>query len=173
LSDGDRNDSDALQPPTPQAPPPMTAQDAVETVMLKNQIFNVEVPLQFHLSFRTPKFISMDLGSGYGFRGLEVAIVGQVAPEDLRTVKAKSLSSKHAQKRRIIASTLVTTISPLNTPLGNRSRLIFASREEPQGPSLVDNDLELDADFLLDIVVVMQEGAAIKVRRHHWMNHRK
>jgi hypothetical protein len=50
-------------------------------------------------------------------------------------------------------------------PLGNGSRLIFVSREEPQGPLLVDNDLELDVDFPLDIVVVMQEGFAIKVRR--------
>jgi len=29
----------------------------------------------------------------------------------------------------------------------------------------VDNDLELDADFLLNIVVVMQKGTAIKLRR--------
>lgn len=50
-------------------------------------------------------------------------------------------------------------------PLGNKSRLISASREEAQGPSLVDNDLELDADFLLNIVVVMQKGTAIKLRR--------
>jgi hypothetical protein len=50
-------------------------------------------------------------------------------------------------------------------PLGNGSKLISASREEPQGPSLVENDLELDADFLLDIVVIMQEGVAIKVHK--------
>lgn len=45
LSNGDRSDGHALRPPMPQAPPPVTAQDAVEAVMLKNQIFNVEVPL--------------------------------------------------------------------------------------------------------------------------------
>ncbi len=165
MNDGGRGDGDAPQPPTPQAPPPMTAQDVVESVMLKNQIFNVKVPLQFHPSLRTPEFISMDVGSGYGFGGLEAAIAGQVVHEDLMIVKAKSLSSKHTQKRRIIASTPITTISPLNMALGNGSRLISASREEPQGPSPVDNHLELDADFPLDIIVVMQKGVAIKVRK--------
>jgi len=165
LSDGSRGDSDALQPPTPQAPPLVIAQDMVETIMLKNQIFNVEVPLQFHPFLCTPEFISMDVGLGYGFGGLEAVIVGQVVREDFTTVKAKSLSSKHAHKRRIIASTPITTISLSNMPLGNGSRLISVSKEEPQGPSLMDNDLELDADFALDIVVIMQEGTAIKVRK--------
>ncbi len=128
LSDGNRSDGDVLRPPTPQAPPPMTAQDVLEVVMLKNWIFNVEVPLQFHPSFHTPEFISMDVGLGYGFGGLEVVIACQVAREDLTIVKAKTSSSKHVQKRRIIAFTIV------------------------------DNDLEFDADFSLDIVVVMQEG---------------
>jgi len=165
LSDGNCSDGDALQPPMLQDPPPMTTQDAMEMVMLKNPNFNVEVPPQFHPSFGTPEFISMDVGLGYGFGGLELVIAGQVAREDLTIVKAKTLSSEHVQKRRIIAFTLVTTISPLNTPLGSGSRLISASRKELQGPLLVDNDLELEADFSLDIVIVMQEGAAIKVRK--------
>ncbi|CAM6023227.1 unnamed protein product [Sphagnum balticum] len=36
LSEGDRNDGDAPQPPMPQAPPPMTTQDAMEATALKN-----------------------------------------------------------------------------------------------------------------------------------------
>ncbi len=98
MNNGSHGDGDAPRPPTLQAPPPVIAQDVVEAVMLKNQIFNVEVPFQFHPSLHTPKFISMDVGSGYGFGGLEVAIAGQVVREDLMTVKAKSLSSKHAKK---------------------------------------------------------------------------
>jgi hypothetical protein len=91
---------------------------------------------------------------------LEAAVVGQVVCEDFTTVKAKAPSSKHAQKRRTIASTLATTISPLNTPLRSGSRLTYPSRKEPQGPSLVDNDPEFDVNFLLDMVAVMQEGVA-------------
>jgi len=53
----------------------------------------------------------------------------------------------------------------LNTPLGNGSGLFSPLGEEPQGPSPVDNDLELDVDFLLDMVEVMQEGVARKARR--------
>jgi hypothetical protein len=36
----------------------------------------------------------VDVGSGFGFEGLEV-VAGQVVSEDLTIVKAKALSSKH------------------------------------------------------------------------------
>jgi hypothetical protein len=71
-------------------------QDVVEVAALKNRIPNVEVPIQFHPFPHTLEFISMDAGLGFGFGGLEAAIVGQVAQKDLMTVKAKALSSKHA-----------------------------------------------------------------------------
>jgi hypothetical protein len=135
----------------PQAPPLATAQDAMEVATLKNQIPNVEVPPQLHPFLRTLKFISMDASSGFGF-SLEATATGQVACEDLTTAKAKALNSKHVQKRRTTASTPATTIFPLNTPLGNGSRLTSPLGQEPQGPSLVDNDLELDVDFSLDML---------------------
>jgi hypothetical protein len=37
----------------------------------------------------------MDVGLGYGFGGLEVAIAGQVVREDLTIATAKTSSSKH------------------------------------------------------------------------------
>jgi hypothetical protein len=141
------------------------AQNVVEAVAQKNWIPNVKILPQLHPSPRTPKFISADASSGIGFGGLEAAVVSQVVHEDLTTTKAKAPSLKQAQKRRTIASTHVTTISPLNTPLSNESRLTSLSGEGPQGPSPMDNDLKLDADFLLDMVTVMQEGATRKARR--------
>ncbi|CAK9877894.1 unnamed protein product [Sphagnum jensenii] len=107
----------------------------------------------------------MDADLGFGFGGLETSAVRQVVHEDLMIVKAKAPNSKQAQKRRTTTSTLATTIFPLNMPLGNGSGLTFPSREEPQGPLSVDNDLELDADFLLDMVAIMQVGIARKARR--------
>jgi hypothetical protein len=106
----------------------------------------------------------VDVGSGFGFGGLEVVAIGQVVCEDLTTVKAKAPSSKHAQKRTT-SSTPTTTIFPLNTPLGSGLEFTFPSGEKSQDPSSVDNDLELDADFLLDMVAVTQEGTAKKARR--------
>ncbi len=79
---------------------------------------------------------------------------------------AKVLSSKHTQKRKTTTSTLATTISPLNMPLGNGSGLITPSREKHKGPSPLDNDLDFDVDFLLDMVAIMQEGAT---RKAHMM----
>jgi hypothetical protein len=37
--------------------------------------------------------------------------------------------------------------------------------EEPQGPSPVDYELELEADFLLEMVLEMQEGVVRKTRK--------
>jgi hypothetical protein len=51
-------------------------------------------------------------------------------------------------------------------PLGSGSGLPFPLGEEPQGLSPVDNDLELDTDFLLDMVVVMQKGT---IKKAHMM----
>ncbi len=96
LSDGSHSDGDVPRPPTPQVPPLVTTQDVVEVAALKNRIPNVEVPLQFHPFPHIPKFIFVDVGSGFGFGGLEIVAVGQVGREDLTTIKAKASSSKHA-----------------------------------------------------------------------------
>jgi len=50
-------------------------------------------------------------------------------------------------------------------PLGNRSRPTSPVGEEPQGPSSMDNNLELDADFPLNMVTIMQESAAKKTHK--------
>jgi hypothetical protein len=75
------------------------------------------------ITLRHHEFISVDAGLGFGFGGLEVAATNQIAYQDLTTTKAKAPSSKHAPKKMTTASTPVTTISPFNTPLSNKSRL--------------------------------------------------
>jgi len=173
LSDGGHSDGDAPRPPMPQVPPPATPQDVVEVTAQKNRIPNVEIPAQLHLSPRIPEFISMDVGSSFGFGGLKAATAGQVAREDFTTTKGKVPNSKHAQKRRIVTSTHAITISPMNMPLGSMSGLTSPSGEKPQGPSPVDNNLELDVDFPINMVAIMQEGTAKKAHKIHRMNHRK
>jgi hypothetical protein len=90
MSDGGCSDGDGLQPLTPQAPPLMIAQDVMEMALQKNWIPIIEVPPQLHPFSRTPKFISVDVGTCFGFGGLEVVAASQVACEDLMTVKAKT-----------------------------------------------------------------------------------
>jgi hypothetical protein len=141
------------------------AQDTVEATALKNRILNVKIPPQHHPSPHILEFIFVDANLGFGFGGLAAVASGQVAREDLTTIKAKAPSLKHTQKRRIAASTPPTTIFPLNTPLGNGLGLTSLSKEEPQDPSPMDNNLELDAIFPLDMVVVMQEGAPRKAHK--------
>jgi hypothetical protein len=47
-------------------------------------------------------------------------------------------------------------------PPCNGTRIISPSREDLQGPSPMDYDLELDVEFLLEMVIEMQEGATCK-----------
>jgi hypothetical protein len=53
----------------------------------------------------------------------------------------------------------------LIAPLGNGTGSAPPLGEEPQGPSLVDYELELEADFPPEMVLEMQEGAIRKARR--------
>jgi len=50
-------------------------------------------------------------------------------------------------------------------PLGNGIGTAFPPRKEHQGPSPVDNDLELKVKFLSEMVIEMQEGATHKAQR--------
>jgi len=47
----------------------------------------------------------------------------------------------------------------------NETRSVPPLSEEPQGPSPVDYELELEADFPSKMVLEMQEGVVYKVRR--------
>lgn len=132
---------------------------------LPNRTHFFEVPPHTFLSPCTSDLSARNAGSSFGFRGLDVVATGQVAREDLSTAKEKAPSSKHAHKRRIAAFTTAPYTLPLNKPLGSRSGTASPPGEEPQGPSPMDNDLELEAEFPSDMVAEMQEGAARKARR--------
>jgi hypothetical protein len=87
---------------------------------------------------------------------LYIVVASQVVREDLSTTKEKAPSLKQAQKRRTIAFTPTPYTPPFNTPLGSRLGTASPSGEQHQSPSsLVDNDLELEAKFLSNMVIEM------------------
>jgi hypothetical protein len=79
--------------------------------------------------------------------------------------KAKASSSKHTQRRKPTPPASAPSTPPLIAPLGNRTRSVPPSGEEPQGPSPVDYELELEADFPPEMVLEMLEGAVCKAQR--------
>ncbi len=174
MNDGTLNKGDAPQLPSPHAPPPVMTQVTTKTAMPQNWTHIIEVPLQIHLPPRTSDILFVNAGSDFGFGGLDIVATCQIAREDLSTAKAKASSLKHAQKRRTTTSTPAPSILPLNTPPSNGLKNVSLLRKRPQGPSPVDNDLELDANFLLDMVVKnarrhCQKGA----KDGHQTNHRR
>jgi hypothetical protein len=88
-----------------------------------------------------------------------------VAREDLLTSKEKAPSSKQTQRRKTTAFTPAPYIPPLNTLPGNGLGTTCPLGEEPQGPLPVDNDLELEAEYLSNMVVEIQESVARKAQR--------
>lgn len=69
------------------------------------------------------------------------------------------------KRRTTVAFTPTPSTPPLLTPLGNETGTACFPRDEHQGPSPIDYDLELDVEFLSKMVVEMQEGVARKARR--------
>ncbi len=89
LSDGDHSDGDVPQPPTLQAPPLATAQDAVEVAIQKNRIPNVEIPPQLHPSPRIPKFISVDVARALGLGAWKLLLQVKLLVKTSRSLRQK------------------------------------------------------------------------------------
>jgi hypothetical protein len=140
-------------------------QVVAKVVTHPNQTHFLKAPPHAYPSPYISNFSSRKASSGFGFGGLDAVATSQVACENLSTPEEKAPSSKQEQKRRTTSFTFAPYIPPFITPLGNKSIIASPSGEEPQGPSPVDNDLELEAEFPLDMVVEMQEGAAKNTQR--------
>jgi hypothetical protein len=85
-----------------------------------------------------------------------------VARKDHSAAKVKASSSKDTQKKKPTTLALAPSTPPLIAPPSNETRSVPPSSEEPQGPSLVDYELELEADFSSEMVLKMQEGVIRK-----------
>jgi hypothetical protein len=103
---------------------------------------------------RTSYLFSASVGLGRGLENLEVATTKQLEREDLSAARAKALRVRSTQRKNSINS--VTTPS-LHT--------LIAQPGSGTGPSPVDYNMEIEADFRKDLVLMMQENAAKKARQ--------
>ncbi len=102
---------------------------------------------------------------GFGFGGLDAIATRQVDREDHFATKARAPSSKHAHKRKLTALVSTPSTPPLITPPSNGTWITSPPREDLQGRSPMDYELELKVKFPPEMVLEMQEGATRKARR--------
>jgi hypothetical protein len=72
---------------------------------------------------------------------------------------------KSAQRKNSTTPKTTPSIQPLIAQPGNETRTTSPKGEDAQGPSPVDYNLEIEADFPRDMVLEMQEHAAKKARQ--------
>jgi hypothetical protein len=101
----------------------------------------------------TPFGSHKELGGASG--GLDAIATGQVAEENHSAAKAKTSSSKHTHRRKPTTPASAPSTPLLIVPLGSGRGFAPPLGEEPQGPSLVDYELELEADFPPEMVLEM------------------
>jgi hypothetical protein len=93
-----------------------------------------------------------------------VAAAKQVVREDISVARAKKPNEKSESRRKLTTP----TTAPLNPTLITHSRsgpgTTSPTGADIQGPLPVDYSLELEAEFLVDMVLEMQGNAAKKVR---------
>jgi hypothetical protein len=80
--------------PMPQGPPPATPLAVVKVVAHPNQTHFLKVTPHTYPFPCTSGFLSRKASLGFGFGGLDIVAVGQMAREDLLTTKEKTPSSK-------------------------------------------------------------------------------
>jgi hypothetical protein len=95
---------------------------------------------------------------------LDAIAAGEVVQEDHSAAKAKASSLKHTQRRKPTTPASAPSTPPLIAPPGNGIGSAPPLGEESQGPSRVDYELKLEADFSPEMVLEMQEGVIRKTR---------
>jgi chemotaxis response regulator CheB len=109
---------------------------------------------------------SVSAGSGRSSKTSEIATAArQSEREDLSTAKAKAPRKRGTQRKDSISSVKTPSLHTLIAQPGSGSSAAPPDGEASQGPSPVDYNLEIEADFPKEMVLTMQENAAKKTRR--------
>jgi hypothetical protein len=127
----------------------------VEAAEAPNPAHFIQVPLFTSLPTHITYLLAISIGSRFGLGGLDAIVAGQVAREDHSATKVKASSSKHMQRRKPTTPALAPSTPPLIAYPGNGTRSAPSSDEEPQKPSHVDYELELEVDFPPEMVLEM------------------
>jgi hypothetical protein len=102
---------------------------------------------------------------GKGPETSEAIVARQSKREDLSAARAKTLRKKSSQRKESISSVTTPSLHTLIAQLGSGTGVVSPNEEAPQGPSLIDYNLEIEVDFPKELVLTMQKNAAKKARR--------
>jgi hypothetical protein len=114
---------------------------------------------------RKSNFFSASAGLGRGSETLEAVATMQSEREDLSIARAKAPRRRSSQRKESISSVTIPSLHTLIVQPSSGSGAASPDGEVPQGPSAVDYNLEIEADFPKELVLTMQENAAKKARR--------
>ncbi len=109
---------------------------------------------------------SVSAGPGRNSKTLEIAVVArQSEREDLSAARAKAPRKRGTQRKDSISSVKTPCLHTLIPQPGSRSGATPPNGEASQGPSPIDYNLEIEADFPKELVLTMQENTAKKARQ--------
>jgi hypothetical protein len=103
---------------------------------------------------------------GRSSKSSEIAVVAkQTEREDLSAARARAPRKRGTQRKDLISSVTTPSLHTLIAQPGSGTGVAPPEGEASQGPSPVDYNLEIEADFPKDLVLTMQGNAAKKARR--------
>jgi hypothetical protein len=105
------------------------------------------------------------VGQGSSSESVGATVTRQVAREDLSAAKAKERNKRSAIRRKSTTPTMAHPNPILITHPGSGPGTTTSTGVDTQGPSPVDYNLELEAEFPTDMVFEMQGNAAKKMCR--------
>jgi hypothetical protein len=109
---------------------------------------------------------SVSVGPGRNSKTSEIAAAArQSEREDLSAARAKAPRKRCTQRKDSISSVKTPYLHTLITQPGSGSSAAPPDGEASQGPSLVDYNLEIEADFPKELVLTMEVNVAKKARR--------
>jgi len=125
-----------------------------------------QVPSKGVFSFpRKSDLSSASVGLGRSSKTLEAAVARQLEREDLSAARAKAPKMRGTQRKNSISSVTTPSLQTLIAQLGSGTGAASLDGEASQGPSPIDYNLEIEANFPKELVLMMQENMAKKARR--------
>ncbi len=109
---------------------------------------------------------STSTGLGRSSETSEATATRQFEREDLSAARAKALRMRGMQRKNSISSVTNPSLQTLITQPGSKTCATSPDGEASQGPSPIDYNLEIEADFPKELVLTMQENAAKKARKN-------
>jgi hypothetical protein len=154
-SDGKTNDSNSQRLLLSEAPNEEMAQANKSTTELSERIHLSQVPPSF-----SPFF-----SSSVSFSDATKRKVGHTVPSAEAPEAPEALGAKNAQKKQTAPHVREQPPTSLDALPGNGTSASSPSGEDTQGPSPVDYNLKLEAEFPPTMVIEMQKNVALRARK--------